>query len=170
MKDKNLLYISLLVLWPLILIFRVPFEKNLPLDLLFWMKIGAFFAFAFAIIQSIREGKRSLRIAGISLSILSFVFLKFDLSERLFLGNRIGEDYIAEAPGFIELMVYDRECTFGYGGIFGVTDIFYCNYEIENDTFWILTNERILELEGSIFKVKGRELEIRRKNVVQHGI
>lgn len=170
MKDKNFLYISLLALWPLILIFRVPLEKHLPLYLLLGMKVVAFFAFANAIIQSIRKGKRWQKIAGISLGLLSFVIIKFDLPERAFLGNRIGEDYIAEAPGFIELMVYDRECRLGYGGILGVTNIFYCDYEIDNDIFWILTNERILELEGSVFNVNGRELEIRRKNVVQHGI
>lgn len=170
MNDKKFLDISFLALWPLILIFRVPFEKILSLEFMFWLKLVAFFVFVYTAVQSIRRGKRMQSIVGVVLSVSAFVVINSNLSQRMFLGNKIGKDYVAEAPGFIELMVYDKECTFGYGGIFGVTDIFYCDYEIDNGTFWILTNERILELESSIFKVKGQELEIRRKTVIQHGI
>ncbi|MFT5157490.1 MAG: hypothetical protein ACI83I_002051, partial [Bacteroidia bacterium] len=85
--------------------------------------------------------------------------------KKLFLGQEIGVAFVAESPGYMALKVYEEECTIEYGGIFGFTDIFYCDYEIKNGIFWIFTNERNLYFERSMFMIKGQELEIRRKSM-----
>ena len=163
MRKNILLNLSLMVLWPISLMLKVPLEKVFPVNIVWGIWVLACIAFFVGLIRTMIHGKTWLRSVSVILFVWVCTTIYFDFSTNIFLGDKIAETYYAEAPGFIELKVYNRGCTFSYGGLLGVSEIFYCDYQTDDQFFWILTEESILDLELSVINLDGKDLIIKRK-------
>ena len=163
MDSNKIITISLLVTYPILLILAVPLEMRLSLGTVWWINLVAFIGFTAALFYVIFRSKDKLKWLSLLPALIVWLTLQFSLSTRIFLGKQIGEAYVAEAPAYTTLQVYEQKCAFGHGGIFGLRAIFYCDYEIANEQFFILTEERLLDLELAVVSINGKQLEIRRK-------
>ncbi len=151
-----------LTLFPLVMLFEVPIEKSVGVYALSGIYLCSFMLFIWGLLQAVVRKMWLILAWGIGM--LSFWGYAWNqaLSQNLFLGKTMASAYYAESPGYIELKIYEGgDCTIGYGGILGISDIFYCPYRIQDDVLLIETEETLAELKAySPIKINGKEYSI----------
>src|SRR6478672_11886888 len=123
---------------PLCLIAEVYLQQHVSLQILSMLYFVLFIVFIAAVYICIK-GKQWVALAiGVASAVLCGFIMMNSWSERIFLGRPIGSVYRAEAPGYIELIVYEKgRCTVGYGGVTGLSQIGFNTYELKQDTMYI---------------------------------
>ncbi|MES2616283.1 MAG: hypothetical protein V4613_00285 [Bacteroidota bacterium] len=126
----------------LVLITEVFLQQYVPIQFLSLLYFVLFTVFIAAIYICVK-GKQWLALSlGVASGVLCVSMMLNNWSESIFLGKPIGSIYRAEAPGYIELIVYEKgRCTVGYGGITGLSKIGFNTYELKQDTIYVSAKE-----------------------------
>jgi len=112
-----------------------------------WLQLCAFLWFLSWSIWFIKRRYKWAILSSLAILILSLYLLVTDTARNYHLGEQIAYEYVAEAPAYEELRVYKNGvCAIGWGGIFGIHERFYLNYQTDRDTFWIKTDVNSSEL------------------------
>lgn len=156
----------LIIIWPFSLLFQVPLERSIGTSFCFYILFIGFLTFVFGLGLILRQKKKSHTVLGFLMIIVVALFLKNDISTRLFLGKVIGEVRLADAPGWKSLTIYDKGvCTLTHGGPIGGSSVFYSQFEIVNDILLVnsdidlgeIEDRTILINEESVLRVRSKE-------------
>lgn len=163
-KRKTILLSAVLIIWPVILLCKVLIINITGLSAYRILLLLALSAWIVTTIYAVRKEQRVVVFVWV-LSLLNVIQILYQNgSEKLFFGLELAKAYVAEAPGYSELTLYNgNNYRVGHGGILGDTDVFYGKYEMNDSIVWLDTEQSIFDLEGSSILINGTRRIIKQK-------
>lgn len=112
-----------------------------------------------------------MSVLGLMVLIVTLIIYMKDVSIKIFLGNEIAIDYVAESPGYTEVILYNSsKSTVKYGGIFGATDVFYLDYYIEGDSIVLISQDSSITIMNKSIEMDGKKYDLKLKNSIDSQI
>ena len=120
MKTPFVRVIFALTPFPFLALLEVPLEKAAGPGIQMGASFISFLLFLWGLIEAKNQKSWGILTGGVGIVLFVGYCWRNPVSENLFLGQPIGRAYYAEAPGFIELTVYEnQDCIITYGGPIG---------------------------------------------------